>query len=74
MALYAILGWSFLLQLVGPSMKLSHWILDTSVLYHMAMAPATDPDWVAWAITASIGVVCAAAGGFLFNRRDLVSH
>jgi polyether ionophore transport system permease protein len=72
--LYIIIGWSFLLQLVGPSMKLNHWILDTGILYHVALAPATDPRWGAVGIMIFIGAASAVVGGFLFNRRDLAGR
>jgi polyether ionophore transport system permease protein len=72
--LYTIIGWSFLLQLVGPSLKLNHWILDTGVLYHITLAPATDPRWGAVGIMVFAGAACAVLGGFLFNRRDLVGR
>ena len=39
-AAYALVAWSFLLEIVGASLGLSHWLLDTSVLHHIARAPA----------------------------------
>jgi ABC-2 type transport system permease protein len=38
---YAILAWSFLLEIMGASLGLSHWLLDASVFHH---APARPPN------------------------------
>jgi len=53
--------------------KANRWVLDTSVLYHVAPAPATSPHWVSAAVMAGVGLLAALLGGFVFTRRDLVS-
>lgn len=68
---YAVLGWSLLVVIVGGIGAVSHWVLDTSVFHQMASAPAVPPRWEANAIMAAIGVAGAAVGGFAFRRRDL---
>jgi ABC-2 type transport system permease protein len=70
-AVYGIVAWSFLVELVGASINASHWLLDTSMLHHIKPAPAADPDWVSAAVVAGIGIVCAVAGAIAFTRRDL---
>ncbi len=69
---YAVVAWSFLIELVGSVIKASHWLLDTSVLYHVAPAPAANPNWGSAAGLAAVGAGAAALGGYLFTRRDLV--
>jgi len=44
--MYAVIGWSFLLELIGPIINLNHWLLDTSLLHHVALSPAADPEVV----------------------------
>ncbi len=67
---YGYLAWSFLLEFIGAAIHTNHWILDTSVFFHMVPAPATSPDWASAAMITGLGVLGAAIGGVLFNRRD----
>ncbi len=66
----SLLAWSFLLELIGSSLKLNHWLLDTSVLHHMAFAPAASPRWGQAALVVGIGAVMIAVGISAFNHRD----
>jgi ABC-2 type transport system permease protein len=61
---------SFLMELIGSSLKLNHWLLDTSFLHHMSFAPAADPRWGQNALVAGIGLALIAVGILAFNRRD----
>ncbi|MGH9120672.1 MAG: ABC transporter permease subunit, partial [Acidimicrobiales bacterium] len=36
LGLYAILGWSFLVELIGGIGAMSHWLLDTSLFHHVS--------------------------------------
>ena len=60
---YAVLGWSLLIVIVGGFGTLSHWVLDTSVFHHMASAPGVPPNWEANGIMTAIGVAAALVGG-----------
>jgi ABC-2 type transport system permease protein len=40
---YAMLGWSLLVLIVGGIGATDHWILDTSVFHQMSSAPAVSP-------------------------------
>ncbi len=71
MVVYAYLTWSVLVEFAGGTVHLSHWLLDTSVFFHMAPAPAGGPDWSSAAVITGLGVVGALLGGLLFSRRDL---
>ena len=70
-AVYALLGWSLLIVVVGGIGAINHWVLDTSVFHHMASAPAVPSNWEANGIMTAIGVGFALVGGFAFNRRDI---
>ncbi|HSS09086.1 MAG TPA: hypothetical protein VLL25_04320 [Acidimicrobiales bacterium] len=72
-AVYGVVAWSFLIEFVGSIVKTNRWLLDTSVLYHVAPAPATNPHWDSAAVLGLLGVAAAVGGTFLFARRDLVS-
>jgi ABC-2 type transport system permease protein len=68
---YGYLAWSFLIEFFGAIVRANHWLMDTSVVFHMAPAPATGPDWASAAAITGLAVVAAVAGWLLFRRRDL---
>lgn len=68
---YAYLTWAFLVEFSGGAVRLHHWLLDTSVFFHVSPAPAGPPDWSSAAVVSGLGLAGAALGGFLFRRRDL---
>ena len=67
---YGYLAWSFLVELAGGMVHTSHWLLDTSVFFHMVPAPATSPDWSSMAVITGLGILGAVLGGILLCRRD----
>lgn len=69
---YSVLAWSFLVQLLGSAIKVNHWIMDTSLLHHIPLAPATDPDWRVAGMYLSAGLLLAIIGGWRFDRRDVI--
>jgi ABC-2 type transport system permease protein len=71
--LYGVVAWSFIIEIIGSSIKANHWILDTAVLSHIAPAPAANPNWTAVAWLIALGLAAAAVGTAAFNRRDLAS-
>lgn len=68
---YGIVAWSFVVQMIGSILNLSPWILDLSLLHHIALAPATDPNWSSVVSLALLGVMGCAAGIWRFKNRDL---
>jgi ABC-2 type transport system permease protein len=48
----------------------SHWLLDTSVFFHLVPAPAASPDWPGMAVITGLGILAAVLGGILLRRRD----
>jgi len=70
-AAYAVVAWSFLVEIIGASLGVSRWLLDTSILHHVARAPAAGVRWDSAAILVAIGIAAAAAGAAAFARRDL---
>lgn len=72
-ATYGLIAWSFLVEFIGSVVKMSHWVLDTSVLFHVAPAPATTPHWISAAVLVALGAVAAGLAAVIFGRRDLIS-
>jgi len=70
-AVYGVLGWSFLLVIVGGIGAVNHWVLDTSVFHHMASSPAVPANWEANGIMIATGAACALIGAVAFRRRDV---
>jgi len=70
-AVYGVLAWSFLVELLGGIVSSDHWLLDTSIFHQLAPAPASAPNWVSGSIMIGIGVLAGLSGAALFARRDL---
>jgi len=71
LVVYSLIAWAFLIEMISSGINLNHWILDTSILTHMTLAPAVSPDWSSAAVITAIGVVAALLGILRFNNRDL---
>jgi len=71
---YGLLAWAFLLEMLGSAVHINHWVMDTSLLHHVALAPVVDPNWRIVATYLGAGVVLALAGGWRFNVRDLAAE
>lgn len=70
---YGYLAWSFLVELVSGAFPKAWLLMDTSVLHHIAIAPARSPNWTTAGVMTAAGVLTAAAGIARFERRDLQS-
>jgi len=68
---YAVIAWSFLISIVSSGINLNHWISDTSILQHMALAPAANPTWNTNLIIVAVSLVFIIIGALRFNSRDL---
>jgi len=68
---YGLVAWSFIVEIVGASLGASRWLLDTSLLHHIARAPAAPVRWDSAAILVAVGLAAAAFGALAFARRDL---
>jgi ABC-2 type transport system permease protein len=69
---YRYLAWSFLIEFLGAVVHANHWLLDTSVFFHMAPAPATSPHWTSAALVTGLGIAGAVIGGVFLHRRDVL--
>jgi ABC-2 type transport system permease protein len=68
---YGLVAWSFLVEIIGAALGAGSLMLDTSLLHHLARAPAAPVRWDSAAILVAIGLVAAATGAVAFIRRDL---
>ena len=68
---YALVAWSFLIEILGASIGAGPWLLDLSVLHHVSRAPASPVLWNHDAVLVAIGLVAALVGAYAFTRRDL---
>lgn len=71
---YSVLGWSFMITLIASGTNISHWVLDTSVLHQVTLAPAANPNWTVDAWLVGIGLLLCLLGMWRFNNRDLQSE
>jgi len=71
---YGALAWAFLLEMLGSAVHINHWVMDTSLLHHLALAPAVDPNWRVAAAYLVLGAMLAVVGGWRFSFRDLASE
>jgi ABC-2 type transport system permease protein len=70
---YAVVAWSFLVDIVASLFNSPSWLRDMSLTHHVAPAPAVDPRWDAAGALVLVGVAAAAVGLLLFRRRDVIS-
>jgi len=73
-AVYGILAWSFLVELLAGIVNSSHWLLDTSIFHQLSPSPAVAPNWTSGAVMLGIGVLAALAAALLFAHRDLAGE
>lgn len=70
---YTLVAASFLLEVVGGAVDLPSWVLNISVLHHVAPAPAVNPDWRSAVGLVLLGVLLASGGAAALSRRDVES-
>jgi ABC-2 type transport system permease protein len=68
---YVVIGWAFLLQMLATGVAINHWLMDTSVLSQIHLAPAVSPDWTVAIVMSIIGIVLGMLGALRFRGRDL---
>ena len=68
---YGVVVWSLLIDMLASGLNLNHWLLDTSVLHQVVLAPAVSPKWSVDLIILIISIGLGLIGAVAFNRRDL---
>lgn len=70
-SMYAILIWSFTLDLLSSALSLNKWLDKTSLFHYVTLVPAAKPNWATFWVLLASGIALAAIGIICFNRRDL---
>jgi len=68
---YSVTAWSVLVYMLSSGLNLNHWLLDTSILHQVVLAPAVNPDWSIDLVVILISIALGLIGAVAFNRRDL---
>jgi putative exporter of polyketide antibiotics len=71
-AMYTIIIWAFVVDILKAFFKLDNWVDNTSVLHYVSFAPTKAPDWTQFIWLIAIGVVLATLGVYFFSKRDVV--
>jgi ABC-2 type transport system permease protein len=71
---YGLLAWSFLLEMLASAVDVPEPVRDTSLLHHVALAPAVGVAWVPVAVYLALAALAAAVGVRGFVRRDLAGE
>ena len=71
---YGFIAWSFLIVMLSSGLHLNHWILDSSVLFHISFAPAVSANWNSDGIIVSLSLVLVILGILRFNTRDITGE
>jgi ABC-2 type transport system permease protein len=71
---YAIVTWSFIVELVAALVTTNRLVLDLSLFHHVAPAPAAPVNWSSAVWLLGLGLGGIAFGTAAFRRRDLVSQ
>jgi ABC-2 type transport system permease protein len=68
---YALVAWSFVVEMLGSTGTGSRLLLDLSVFHHVALVPAAEFRVGGAVALLGLGAVGMLAGVALFRRRDL---
>ena len=69
---WTALGVAALITLLGPGIRLSHWVLDVSPFSHIPKLPGAAVTVAPLAWLVGVAAVLAVAGLAGFRRRDLM--
>ena len=73
-AMYAIIIWAFVVDVLKSFFSLGDFIDKTSLLHYVSFAPTKSPDWSTFAWLVGIGVGLAIIGILAFSKRDIVTE
>jgi ABC-2 type transport system permease protein len=69
---YGVVAWSFVVEFAASLVNAPSWLLDLSLLHHVALAPAVDPNWTGAAVMVAMAMTGVVVGALTFRRRDIV--
>lgn len=71
-AMYLIITWSFIIDLVSSVVTLNEIVLKSSLFHYMSFDLAKWPDWQTFGWLACLGIAMMLGGIYLFTKRDTV--
>ncbi len=71
---YGAVALSFLVQMLGSAVHLNHWIVDLSILSHVALVPAQTANWHVVAVYIALGASLLVGGALRFRLRDVTTE
>lgn len=72
--MYLIIGWSFLLEMVGAVIQLDDVLIKSSLFHYVSISPTQIPDWSTFWWLIGLGVALMTLGVIAFTRRDIISE
>ena len=72
-AVYLVVGWSLIIDLVGSLVTSLHGLTRLSLFHYVAYVPAEDPNWTALAVMTLVAGAAMAGALVAFDRRDLAT-
>lgn len=72
--MYAVIVWSFVVDLLGSAIDLHETITRSSLLHYVSLSPTKAPDWEIFTVLLVLGVAMAAIGITAFTKRDIVAE
>ena len=72
--MYAIIAWSFTIDVIAAALKLGKTLGETSLLHYVSFVPAASPNWRTFSILSLLGVAGICCGVIAFERRDTQSE
>lgn len=73
-SMYALIGWSFLLDTIGSVVTLNDIVAKSSLFHYVSPSLTGSPDWKTFTWLISLGIVLMVIGLVSFNRRDIISE
>jgi ABC-2 type transport system permease protein len=74
LAMYVILGWSFLITLLASVLHLSSSLLHSSLFYYTSFNLAAWPDWQTFSLMILLCLTMAGCGIIAFAKRDTITE
>lgn len=74
LAMYLVIIWSFLIDLVGAVVKLDDIFVKSSLFHYMTFNVSAWPDWSQFSWLVGLGVAMAAVGIICFTKRDIITE
>ena len=69
--MYALIAWSFTVDIIAAALKLSKTLTQTSLLHYVSLVPAVTANWRTFTILTLLGIGGICVGIIGFENRDI---